>query len=114
MDRRTHPRFPVNTPVQLTTLLGERLTLEGHLEELSGAGARVSSGAPITPGTPVRLDLPDTLLLGECVHCQAVNGGYFLGIHLEHSLGNVSELRRLMSALMREAQSPSPVNSRVA
>lgn len=114
MERRQHPRIPVNTPVRFTTLLGDCIIADGHLEQLSGAGARVASPVPLQPGTPLRLDLPDTLLLGECVHCQPVNGGFTLGIHLEHSLGNVGELRRLMSALMKEVRTPKSTDSRVA
>ena len=68
MDRRRHPRFPVNTPVRLTTLLGEAVTADARLEQLSGAGARIVSPIALPAGTPLRLDLPDTLLLGECVH----------------------------------------------
>lgn len=114
MERRQHPRIPVNSPVRFTTLLGDCIIADGKLEQLSGAGARVTSPVPLQPGTPLRLDLADTLLLGECVHCQAVEGGFALGIHLEHSLGNVGELRRLMSALMNEAQTPNSAGSRVA
>jgi hypothetical protein len=103
MDRRRHPRFPVNTPLRLTALIDEELSIAARLEELSGSGARVVSPVAIPPGTPVKLDLPDVLLLGECVHCQPDNGSYSLGVHLEHSLGCLGELRRLMNALIREA-----------
>ncbi|HAX42829.1 MAG TPA: hypothetical protein DCY80_09780 [Solibacterales bacterium] len=113
MDRRRHPRFPVNTPVRLTTLLGEAVTADARLEQLSGAGARIVSPIALPAGTPLRLDLPDTLLLGECVHCQPDGDRFSLGVHLEHSLGCLGELRRLMSALVRETQPPSP-SSRVA
>ncbi len=114
MERRQHPRIPVNSPVRVTTLLGDCIIADGQLEQLSGAGARVTSPVPLQPGTPLRLDLPDTLLLGECVYCQAVDGGFTLGIHLEHSLGSVGELRRLMSALMQEVESPNSAGSRLA
>jgi hypothetical protein len=103
MDRRRTPRFPANTPLRLTALIGERLSAAAWLEEVSGSGARVASPVPVAPGTPVQLDLPDAMLLGECVHCQPANGRYSLGVHLEHSLGCLGELRRLMHALVREA-----------
>jgi hypothetical protein len=114
MERRKHPRFPVNTPVRLTPLFGEESSYDGHLEQISGAGARVCSPTELPQGTPLRLDLPDTMLLGECVYCQPSGEGFTLGIHLEHSLGNVGELRRLMGALAREMQPAPSQDSRVA
>lgn len=106
MDRRRHPRFPAQTPLRLTTLVGERVSITASLEELSGSGARIASPMALSPGTPVKIELPDSLLLGECVHCQPAENGFSVGIHLEHSLGCLGELRRLMNALVRETQPP--------
>jgi hypothetical protein len=104
MDRRQHPRYETEAPVRVTILTGDAPPIEAILEQLSGTGARISSPVALAPGTPLRLDLPDTILLGESVHCQASEKGFVVGIHLEHSLNTVSELRRLMSALMTESQ----------
>lgn len=103
MERRQHPRIETNTPVQMTILAGDGPPVGAVLEQISGAGARVRSPVSLAPGTALRLDLPDTLLLGECVHCEPAPQGFTVGIHLEHALNTVGELRRLMSALMAEA-----------
>jgi hypothetical protein len=114
MDRRRHPRFPAHTSLRLTTLLGEPLSVDASLEELSGAGARISSPVALHPGTPLKLELPGALLLGECVHCQPAGESFSLGVHLEHSLACLGELRRLMSALVRESRPPAARPSEVA
>lgn len=102
MDRRRQPRFPANTPLRLTALLDNEISTAARLEELSGSGARIASPVAIPPGTAVKLDLPDALMLGECVHCQPAGEAFSLGVHLEHSLGCLGELRRLMNALIQE------------
>jgi len=104
MDRRQHPRYETEAPVVITILSGGATTVEAVLEQLSGTGARISSPVALPPGTPLRLDLPDTMLLGESVHCQSAGERYVVGVHLEHSLNTVGELRRLMNALMIEGQ----------
>ena len=111
MERRRHPRLPAHTPLRLTTLLGEPLSVEASLEELSGSGARISSPVALHPGAPLKLEWADALLLGECVYCQPAGDRFSLGVHLEHSLGCLGELRRLMSALVRESRPPAAARS---
>lgn len=94
------------------TLGGESFSTTARLEELSGSGVRIASPVALPPGTPVKIELPDSLLLGECVHCQPAADGFSVGIHLEHSLGCLGELRRLMNALVRETE--PPVHSRAS
>lgn len=113
MERRRELRHPVEREVQLW-LLAE--TEEGHpaqLEELSGIGARLRTRTRIPTGAAVRVEWDESMFLGECVHCALVEGGgegesvdriYIVGIHFEHVLGSVGDIRRLMESLMAESR----------
>jgi hypothetical protein len=46
----------------------------------------------IPAGALIRIDIEDTVLLGEVVHCRATHAGFAAGIHVRHALYGVSEL----------------------
>lgn len=70
------------------------------LQDLSEGGARILSPFPIRTGTPVRLDVDDSILLGEAVYCARDGSGCSVGLQFEQCLGRVSDLQRLVDALL--------------
>lgn len=112
MERRREVRFTTCQPVRLTVLgaepSGSRDTrYTGFILDYSGRGIRVQIPGKIVVGAAVRVDIDDEILLGEACYCQAVEGGAIVGLELEQSLGHLSDLNRLMRALMGNLPVPA-------
>ncbi|MBI5281067.1 MAG: PilZ domain-containing protein [Candidatus Solibacter usitatus] len=105
MERRQSPRLEAGFLATLTTLVEPGETMPVRVEDVSGAGMRLTLAARIQPGTPVKISLQDRLLLGEVAWCDWVNGGIQAGVVLEHSLDGLNHLRALVDALTAEAAS---------
>ena len=100
MERRIEPRFEVDQEVVLTLLGAASLSVVGRLSNLSGQGALIRIPEPLPLGAPVRIRWGDKLLLGEICHVGKDSDGYSAGIQLESSLTSVSDLQRLVAAVM--------------
>jgi hypothetical protein len=100
MDRRTSPRVTAVRPVKLTLLGDKDRTFDVQLRDFSQGGACIGSATPFACGAPVRLDLDDSLLLGEIVHCRQEGTDYQVGLRFEQCIGRVSDLQRLVGALV--------------
>jgi hypothetical protein len=72
------------------------------LKNLSGRGLRLITGCPIQLGTAVRIDVNDSVLLGEVCYCSSTTEGLVCGVQLEQALNSVGDLTRLVSRLMME------------
>lgn len=101
-DRRREPRFSTNQPADLVLLADSDLRLPVRVQELSGSGVRLTVSRHIAPGTPVRIDMADSILLGEVCHCVPELGEFLCGVQLEQQLSNISDVARLMGHLMGE------------
>jgi hypothetical protein len=83
--------------------------VEACVLDLSEAGIRLRSSAPLPVNATVRIDAEDLLLLGEVTRCDAEGGAYNVGILLSHSLAAYAELESLNRALCSETQPiPAP------
>lgn len=79
------------------------------LQDLSEGGARVKAPYPVKAGAPVRLDVDDSILLGEAVYCAREEDGCYVGLQFEQCLGRVSDLQRLVDALLGAQPRPASV-----
>jgi hypothetical protein len=87
--------------------------LDALLLDYSGRGMRLEFGFLAAPGTALRIEFDDQVLLGEVCYCQSMGEGrYAAGIELEQSLKNLDDLSRLMRALVDD--NPTPIKSGTA
>jgi len=105
MDRRRSPRYPLEERVELTCLSfdsepGVATSRSARIVERSPAGLRIETAKPIAPSTLVRLDLADSLFLGEVVWCSKVGDHHHIGLKIEESLLHIQDLGRLMKSLL--------------
>ena len=122
MDRRQSSRQPVEEVVILTSLTfapeaQAPTPCPARIVERSAFGLKIETFAPIAPSTLVRLDLADSLLLGEVAWCARVNDQYQIGLKIEESLQHVGDLSSRVSSLLgSDAQRPlhqsEPVEAR--
>lgn len=103
MERRKEQRIDRNEAVQITILGEQQEPIRGHLINLSGKGARIALPGVIPPGTLLRLDMKDSILLGEVSHCTKQDGGIQIGVQIEHVLTNLEQLAKLRDSLLEES-----------
>ena len=102
MERRKEPRFKTNQPAELR-ILDDGGTCQATLLEISGKGLRVRVDGPLKLGAPVRLDVEQTIILGEVTHSTSSADGYEAGIQVEQVLTKTDDLTRLIEALKQPA-----------
>jgi len=107
MERRREPRFPADQPAMLMALGPQQHCLPARIVEVSGRGMRLLLPQPLKLDTPVRVDCADTMLLGEVCYCLREGDQFMVGLELEHSLANLSEIGRLVDSLLGEERIPS-------
>jgi hypothetical protein len=103
VDRRREERVNSNEAVQVTILGSEQERIQGHLINLSGKGLRIVVPAVILPGTLLRIDTKDSILLGEVSHWTKQDGGIQIGVQIEHVLTNLKQLAKLRESLLEES-----------
>lgn len=103
MERRAQFRQATQFSARLRLLGPVEKDLAVRVEDLSGAGAQISSPEPVQVSAPIKLEWEDAMFLGECVHStEMAGGGYQVGIRFEHVLGGLEDLRNLMRSLLEE------------
>ena len=101
MDRRAEPRFSIDVSARVTLLAEPPVTVEGRIVNASGRGLRIEVGSPVPASIPVRVDVGDSVLLGETCYCAPEGGHYSVGLQLDQILAEVSELARHVDGLLR-------------
>jgi len=102
VDRRREPRLAANQAALLTTLTEPCLKRSGTIVNVAGRGINVSLEQPLPVDVPVRIDLDDTLALGEVCYCEPTEGRYSVGIQVDQILNGLESLLRLNEALLGE------------
>jgi hypothetical protein len=108
MEQRLDPRNLADCPAKLTILGDPDVTVEARVVDWSpnGLGLIVDQAVPLD--ALVRVDLDDTLLLGEVCYCHLVGAEYAVGLMLEEALWRVSEVQRLMRLVLGEDPAETP------
>jgi hypothetical protein len=105
MERRKELRFEPGQPVLVDVLTEERVST-GRIVNLSGRGACIAIERNVPVGAALRIDLNDSMLLGEVCHCRPVGSEYHIGIELSQVIPSMTDLAKLVSAVMNESRSP--------
>jgi hypothetical protein len=103
VERRHEPRAESNSRVEITILGEHCIGFPARLLNQSGQGLSLSTDQPIPLNAPVRIDLEDSILLGEVCYCSMEDGRYITGIKLQHLLHGLTDLNRLVAGIMGES-----------
>ena len=94
MDQRREPRFRTDQEVAITLLGAESWCETGRVINASGRGLAIALPQPISPGTAIKIEIDDSLVLGEAVYCRDAAGSYLVGVELDQVLCGLSQLAR--------------------
>jgi len=96
MDQRREDRFQTDQQVQVTVLEPPGQPFPARIRDASGRGMGISSAVEMKPGYPIKINLPNSILLGEVIFIRADGDGWFAGVELEHALFGLAELAEVL------------------
>lgn len=114
IDRRQTSRLPSEETILITSLSQDpnsspHVQQGARILDRSSYGLRIETARALAPSTLVRLDMADTLQLGEVTWCARVGEFFHVGLQLEQSLQHLGDLRKLVTSLL--GQDPArPLN----
>ena len=102
MDKRREPRFVADQPVVVTVLGDHETQHPARIRNASGRGLSIDMASAVPPGTALKIELEDAIVLGEAVYCQGGPEAYLLGVELDQMLCGLSELGKRLQEFARE------------
>jgi hypothetical protein len=115
MNQRREPRFPVDRPIAVTVFGPPDTRVEARIRNAAGRGLGLELAAPLATGTALKIDLEDSILLGEVIYCRVQEGGWYVGVELVHALNGLVELASIMRGFVdapSRAEQPRPAESK--
>ena len=94
MNQRSETRPQANQSVAITLFGDPDVRLFARVKNISGRGIGLVIERPVAPGTALKVELEDALLLGEVIFCRREEASYYVAAELEHALCGLGELSR--------------------
>jgi hypothetical protein len=108
VERKTEICYLPDQPARLTLLGASQHTLTAQMVKLAGRCASIRLDKAVPHGTAVRIDLNDSLLLGEVSKCVSESDGFVATIGIVEAIPSLSDLAKLVAAVMNEARPVAP------
>ena len=109
VQRKMEIRFQPDQPVRLSILSDVPQAITAFIISLNGRNAVLRVPQAIPAGSAIRLDLDDSMLIGEISGCAAGEEHFEIQFHIKEAIPSMSDLARLVSALMCEGRRESVV-----
>ena len=93
--RRRETRFEIDQPVTVSNLEHRGVSLRGRLANFSASGIRLILSHRLDPGTMIKVEWGNTMLLGEIIYCSAEGSEFAVGLELEDALYETDSLAAL-------------------
>jgi hypothetical protein len=102
MDKRREPRFVADQSVTVTLLRDPETRVPARVKDSSGRGLGLVSSLPVLPGTALKIEMDDSVILGEAVYCRKDRDYWFIGVELNQVLAGLAELGRRLQEFSAE------------
>ena len=86
MERRQEPRFSLSQSMRVTLLDPSHKEIEAFVIDVSEGGMCLRLRCRIPPGTPVKVETLDVLLLGFICYCVSDEDGFRAGLVVKHRM----------------------------
>lgn len=108
MDKRREPRFVADQAVTITMLRDPENRMPARVKDSSGRGLGLELLSAVPPGTALKIEMEDSVILGEAVYCRKDKDTWFVGVELNQVLAGLAELgRRLQEFSVNVAATPT-------
>ena len=95
-DQREAQRHQLRQSAVVSVLGTASQVVQGEIRNVSKNGTQLYLDHPIGPGSLLRVEYDNNLLLGEVVYCQQEETGWIVGIRIEHTLSGLTALADAM------------------
>jgi hypothetical protein len=112
VDQRREIRFDIDQPVAVMVLDESRKVHQAVVKNASGCGLGLETKGRIRCGAAIKIEVEDTILLGEAVYCRQDDESFFIGITLKHALYGAADLARLADQFSAEVYDAPIVGQR--
>jgi PilZ domain len=102
MEQRREPRFEADQAVAVTLLGETELKHSARVKNASGRGLALEMCSPVAPGTALKIEFDDAVVLGEAVYCRGAKGQHLVGVELDQMLCGLTELGRKLQEFTGE------------
>ncbi|MGA3239493.1 MAG: PilZ domain-containing protein [Bryobacteraceae bacterium] len=111
MEQRREQRVPTDQPVSLTVLGDPETRLTAVVKNASGRGLGLISPESVPSGAAVKIEVGDSIFLGEAMYCKAMEDSYYLGIELSEVLSGLAALSRMAQEFNDQLDPTAPLRS---
>ncbi len=94
MEQRREPRFEADQAVAVTLLGPTEMKQAARVKNASGRGLALEMRSPVAPGTALKIEIEDSVVLGEAVYCRSAKDLHLVGVELDQMLCGLTELGR--------------------
>jgi len=96
MNQRRDSRWAADMSACVTVFGSVDRLILGKVRNVSSRGIGLSVDTPIPPGAALKIEIADSMLLGEVIYCRADGESYYTGIELEQVLHGLLELSQTL------------------
>jgi hypothetical protein len=111
MEQRRELRVPTEQPVSLTVLGDPETHLTAKIKNASSRGVGLVSSESVPSGAAVKIEIGDSIFLGEVMYCETLDDGNFIGVELTEVLSGLAALSRMAQQFTEELE-PAGSNRR--
>ena len=103
MERRREPRIPSEQQAWITLLGDNEVRYPATAVDLSGRGMKLRVSRKLALDSPVKVEIADSMYLGEVCYCRPEHGTFVAGVAIEQVLTGLQGLARLSSRLIADS-----------
>ena len=115
MNQRREPRFETGRSIWVTFFGEPDISLTARIKNVSARGIGLQLRGPIAIGAALKIELDDTLLLGEVIYCREDEDSHYVGVEIEQALYGLAGLAQALgtcSDVLSGPQQTDPVKER--
>lgn len=97
MNQRREPRLEALQSIWVTVFGEPDIRLPAQVKNISNRGVGLSLLGPVAIGSALKIELEDSLLLGEVIYCRDDESSFYVGVELEQALVGLQALAQSVS-----------------
>src|SRR5690349_20637313 len=115
MEKRRELRISLDEPVTVTILghqeIRNKARFPARARNLSGRALALDMPNPAPIGAALKIQVADTILLGEVSYCQPRGESYLVGVELDQALNDIATLAETLQEFADAAGASSAAGS---
>jgi hypothetical protein len=92
MDQRRDARITGDQAAWITIYGKVDTRIPGRVRNISGRGVGVEVGEPVGTGSALKIEIADSMLLGEAIYCRPEGPCFYVGVELDQAVHSLVAL----------------------